>query len=66
MGTGHVDEVAAEVARAEQAWRDMGCTMPSPFMTMGITSLACVPVLRLTNRGYVNCVTFKKEPLIEV
>ena len=66
MGTGHVDDVAAEVARAEQAWRDMGCTMPSPFMTMGITSLACVPVLRLTNRGYVNCVTFKKEPLIEV
>ncbi len=66
MGTGHVDDVAAQVAKVEQAWRDLGCTMPSPFMTMGITSLACVPVLRLTNRGYVNCVSFKKEPLIEV
>ena len=42
----------------------MGCTMPSPFMTMGITSLACVPELRLTNRGYVNCLSFQMEPLL--
>jgi adenine deaminase len=27
-------------------------------------SLACVPFLRLTNRGYVNCVTFKMELLV--
>ena len=47
----------------EEAWREMGCSMPSPFMTMGVMSLACVPVLRLTNRGYVNCLTFEMEPL---
>ena len=64
MSDKHVEEVAAEVAKIEQAWRDMGCTMPSPFMTMGILSLPCVPNLRLTNRGYVNCVTFQFEPLL--
>lgn len=59
-----VEVVAAEVDRIEQAWATMGCTLPSPFMTMGVMSLACVPFLRLTNRGYVNCVTFQMEPLL--
>lgn len=65
MSAGSIDDVAAQVAKAEEAWKQMGCTMPSPFMTMGVMSLACVPVLRLTNRGYVNCVTFQMEPLME-
>ena len=64
MSDKDVDTVAAEVAKIEQAWSDMGCTMPSPFMTMGILSLPCVPVLRLTNRGYVNCETFQFEDLL--
>lgn len=64
MSDAHVEQVAAEVARIEQAWAEMGCKMPSPFMTMGILSLPCVPELRLTNRGYVNCVTFEFEDLL--
>ena len=64
MSDKHVDEVAEKVAQIEKAWSDMGCKMPSPFMTMGILSLPCVPVLRLTNRGYVNCVTFEFEDLL--
>lgn len=55
---------ALKMAGIEQAWADMGCKMPSPFMTMGILSLPCVPELRLTNRGYVNCVTFQFENLL--
>ena len=61
MSDRHVEEVADEVAEIERAWVEMGCTMPSPFMTMGILSLACVPELRITKRGYVNCVTFEFE-----
>ena len=38
--------------------------MPSPFMTMGLTSLACLPALRLTNRGLVDCNAFKFVPLV--
>lgn len=64
MSTERVEAVAEKVARARAAWEQMGCAMPSPFMTMGVMSLACVPELRLTNRGYVNCLTFEMEDLI--
>jgi adenine deaminase len=64
MSTERVEVVSRKVSAIEAAWRQMGCTLPSPFMTMGVMSLACVPELRLTNRGYVNCVSFKMEPLL--
>jgi len=48
----------------EKAWKDVGCLLPSPFMTMGIVSLACIPNLRLTNRGIVDCVNFEFKDLI--
>ena len=64
MSTERVEVVAEKVAGARRAWEQMGCTMPSPFMTMGVMSLACVPELRLTNRGYVNCLSFEMEDLI--
>lgn len=59
-----VEDVAADVERIEESWKDMGCTMPSPFMTMALLSLACIPSLRLTNRGYVNTDTFQFEDLV--
>jgi adenine deaminase len=31
----------------------------SPFMTMALIPLACIPELRLTNRGLVDCRTFE-------
>ncbi len=64
MSTDRVEVVAEKVAAARKAWEQMGCSMPSPFMTMGVMSLACVPELRLTNRGYVNCLTFEMEDLL--
>ncbi|MDY2626557.1 MAG: adenine deaminase C-terminal domain-containing protein [Coriobacteriales bacterium] len=64
MSDGRIEEVAAQVGRAEEAWKTMGCDLPSPFMTMGVMSLAVVPNLRLTNRGYVNAVTFEQESLL--
>ena len=64
MSDRRIEEVAEKVAGIEAAWAQMGCSLPSPFMTMGVMSLACIPVLRLTNRGYVNCLTFQMEPLV--
>ena len=64
MSNKPVEEVASKVAKVESAWKDMGCSMPSPFMTMGLMSLACIPDLRLTNKGYVNCLTFEFEDLL--
>lgn len=55
----HAEEMAVLVERLERAWKEIGCQCPSPFMTMAITPLACIPELRLTNRGLVDCRTFK-------
>ncbi|MBQ9941414.1 MAG: adenine deaminase, partial [Christensenellaceae bacterium] len=64
MNGGTVQEVADAVAGLEKAWESIGCTMPSPFMTMALIPLACLPQLRLTNRGLVDCVNFKFVPLV--
>lgn len=52
------EAVAEKVQAMETAWQAIGCTMPSPFMTMALIPLACLPELRLTNRGLVDCTTF--------
>ena len=38
--------------------------MTSPFMTMGLIPLACIPDLRLTDRGLVDCTTFEFVDLL--
>lgn len=63
MSTKPIEEVATEVEKIEHAWNTMGCTMASPFMTMGLLSLACIPELRLTDKGYVDCTTYQFVPL---
>ena len=55
MGEGSPDEMALLAGRLGQAWSDIGCTLPAPFMTMALIPLACIPELRLTNRGLVDC-----------
>ena len=34
MSDQHVEKVANQVAHMEEVWKAMGCTMPSPFMTL--------------------------------
>ncbi|MBQ4046923.1 MAG: adenine deaminase [Clostridia bacterium] len=58
-----VEEMTEAVAAMEAAWAEIGCTMPSPFMTMALIPLACLPELRLTDRGLVDCTTFRFLPL---
>jgi adenine deaminase len=57
-------EMAALVAELQNAWVAMGCTLESPFMTMALVPLACLPELRLTNRGLVDCVNFEFVELL--
>ncbi len=59
-----LEEVAANVAAIEQAWRALGCQMVAPFMTMALLALAVLPELRLTNRGLVDTVAFEFVDLI--
>ena len=60
-----LEETVAAVKGLEAAWRDLGCVHPSPFMTMAIVPLACLPEIRLTNRGLVDCRTFRFIDLVE-
>jgi adenine deaminase len=54
-----VEEMAVLVSRLSAAWKEMGCVINSPYMTMALIPLACLPELRLTNRGLVDCRTFR-------
>ena len=64
MSEENAEIMSKKIDKIEKAWKDVGCKLPSPFMTMGIASLACIPNLRLTNRGIVDCVNFKFVDLI--
>lgn len=52
-------EMAQKVEELDKAWKEIGCDIASPFMTMALISLACLPELRLTNRGLVDCNKFE-------
>ncbi|OAT81177.1 adenine deaminase [Desulfotomaculum copahuensis] len=54
-----VEEVQEKVSALDRAWKELGCTLVSPFMTMALLSLPVLPELRLTNRGLVDTVNFR-------
>lgn len=54
-----VSETAEQLDHLAACWREIGCEVESPFMTMALLSLACLPELRLTNRGLVDCRSFE-------
>lgn len=59
-----IEEMSAEIEKMEQTWVEMGSMLPSPFMTMALIPLACLPETRLTNRGLVDCRTFEFIDLV--
>lgn len=59
-GAGELSEL---VKSLDAAWKEIGCGIESPFMTMALVPLACLPELRLTNRGLVDCRTFEMVDL---
>lgn len=58
MNTKSAEEMSAKVAALDAAWKTIGCDIVSPFMTMALIPLACLPELRLTDRGLVDCTKF--------
>lgn len=53
-----LEEMSALVENLTKAWEVIGCDIVSPFMTMALIPLACLPELRLTDRGLVDCTKF--------
>lgn len=58
-----LEEMSEIVENLSSAWKQIGCSIVSPFMTMALIPLACLPELRLTDRGLVDCTTFQFVPL---
>ncbi|MGF7184306.1 adenine deaminase [Desulfitispora alkaliphila] len=54
-----VEEVRDLVDGVDKAWKELGCQLVSPFMTMALISLPVLPELRLTNKGLVDTINFK-------
>jgi adenine deaminase len=63
MNTKQVGEMSTLVDELEGALKRIGCTMPNPFLTIAFIPMACLPELRLTNRGLVDCVHFEMVEL---
>jgi adenine deaminase len=59
-----VEIVNEQVQRLARAWKDLGCDLESPFMTMSILALPVIPELRITNRGLVDTVKFAPVELM--
>lgn len=64
MDTKDAATKGAESTQLQEICRQIGCKVPSPFMIMAFVSLPCIPSMRITDRGIVNCDTFEFEPLV--
>jgi adenine deaminase len=54
-----LERVVNGLERLEQAARDLGATLPSPFAVLSFLALPVIPELRLTDLGLVDVNTFK-------
>jgi len=59
-----IETVSEKVGRLEKAWRELGCEMVSPFMTMSLLALSVLPELRITDKGLIDTVEFKRIGLL--
>lgn len=55
--------VAAQHVELHKAAREIGCTLPSPFMTMSFLALPVIPELKITDRGLVDVNRFEHVDL---
>ncbi len=59
-----VQEVASKVEKLSESWRQLGCMMTRPFMTMSLLALPVLPELRITDKGLIDTVNFRRTSLI--
>ena len=59
------ESVASRVRRLMEAWELIGRKMVSPFMTISLLPLSVLPELRITDKGLIDTVEFRKIPVIE-
>ena len=57
-------EVVCLQQELDAAARRLGCTLPSPFMTLSFLALPVIPSLRLTDLGLVDVGRFEVVPVV--
>jgi len=61
-----VEEVASAVEALKEAWNKVGSKIPSPYMTLSLTTLSVIPEMRITDKGLFDAVKFEfVKPVIE-
>lgn len=66
MSDKSVEAVAEKVELLRDAWRKLGSSLPSPYMTLAFATLSVIPELRITDKGLLDAVHFKfVNPVIE-
>ena len=61
-----VEEVAQQVEQLKEAWASLGCSLPSPYMNLALSTLPVIPKLRITDKGLLDTVNFRfVSPIIE-
>ena len=63
MSTQPAAAVAAGHARVTRAARDLGSSLPDPFMALSFLALPVIPALKLTDLGLVDVYRFDFVPL---
>jgi len=54
-----VEVVSEQIERLKAAWAKLGSSLPSPYMTLSLTTLSVIPELRITDRGLLDAVRFE-------
>jgi adenine deaminase len=61
-----VEVVSDQIEELKDTWVKLGCTLPSPYMTLSLTTLSVIPELRITDMGLLDTVNFRfLSPVIE-
>jgi len=55
--------VCKKIVKLWKAWKRLGCTIESPFMSLSLLALPVIPELRITDKGLVDVKEFKFIPL---
>jgi adenine deaminase len=53
------EEVQKAIQQLEKSWKNLGCNLVSPFMTMALLALPVIPDIRITNKGLFDVNTFQ-------
>ena len=58
-----IETVREQLDQATAAARQLGASVPDPFMTLSFLALEVIPELKLTDRGLVDVARFDIVPL---